>query len=334
MTALLRLMVVGTESLRAVSRDTRENKIILEINRSVSSVGITYCIWVTPHCVRQSEEFRRIDTTKSPHKMAPTKRSSSDSKARSSASQYSLQKVKGENFYRNAKQVKRLKMLSGGKAVRDRDGKIIQAAAFQKGEDETTPGRVQPDRRWFGASLTCRRRPRLTCSTTLSWSACFFFAGNTRVISQTALDHFRTSLQTKQHDPYSVLLRRNKLPMQLLDDAANPNLRKVRIVLNQPILHRLTKPSAALSYRRDRAIRGNFWSQGSTQAPAHRCWHVRGAWQVGRGRCRRSCTSKGDGRACGSYCASSDGADTCRLHRADIREGHVATHIWRAVQSH
>jgi nuclear GTP-binding protein len=47
------------------------------------------------------------------------------------------------------------------------------------------------------------------------------------VISQTALDHFRTSLQTKSHDPYSVLLRRNKLPMQLLNDAANPNLRKV-----------------------------------------------------------------------------------------------------------
>ena len=52
--------------------------------------------------------------------------------------------------------------------------------------------------------------------------------GNTRVISQTALDHFRTSLSTKQNDPYSVLLRRNKLPMALLDDASNPNLRKVR----------------------------------------------------------------------------------------------------------
>lgn len=90
-------------------------------------------------------------------------------------------------------------MLTGGKAVRDKDGKIIQAAAFQKGEDETRPGRVQPDRRWFG---------------------------NTRVISQNALDHFRTSLLTKKDDPYSVLLRRNKLPMALLDDAANPNLRK------------------------------------------------------------------------------------------------------------
>ena len=44
-------------------------------------------------------------------------------------------------------------MLNGGKAVRDKDGKIIQAAAFQKGEDETAPGRVQPDRRWFGTQL-------------------------------------------------------------------------------------------------------------------------------------------------------------------------------------
>lgn len=51
--------------------------------------------------------------------------------------------------------------------------------------------------------------------------------GNTRVISQTALDHFRTSLSTKQNDPYSVLLRRNKLPIALLDDASNSNLRKV-----------------------------------------------------------------------------------------------------------
>ena len=48
------------------------------------------------------------------------------------------------------------------------------------------------------------------------------------MISQTALDHFRTSLGGKKDDPYSVLLRRNKLPMALLDDAANPNARKVR----------------------------------------------------------------------------------------------------------
>lgn len=84
--------------------------------------------------------------------MAPSKKSPSSGKTRSSSSDVSLKKVKGENFYRNAKQVGRLKMLNGGKAVRDKDGKIIQAAAFQKGEDETEPGRVQPDRRWFGTS--------------------------------------------------------------------------------------------------------------------------------------------------------------------------------------
>lgn len=132
--------------------------------------------------------------------MAPVKKPGSSSKTKSSSSSaVHIKKVKGENFYRNAKQVARLKMLNGGKPIRDKDGKIIQAAAYQKGEDETKPGRVQPDRRWFG---------------------------NTRVISQTALDHFRTNLANKKDDPYSVLLRRNKLPMALLDEAKNPNARK------------------------------------------------------------------------------------------------------------
>ncbi|KZS93030.1 hypothetical protein SISNIDRAFT_474542 [Sistotremastrum niveocremeum HHB9708] len=69
------------------------------------------------------------------------------------------------------------------------DGKIKDAAAFKKTEAETKAGRVQPDSRWFG---------------------------NTRVISQTALDHFRTSLG---HE----LMIDNPLPISLLDDALNPN---------------------------------------------------------------------------------------------------------------
>lgn len=86
--------------------------------------------------------------------MAPIKKSLGPSKTRSSSSsqQPTLKRVKGENFYRDAKAASRLKMLNGGKPVRDRDGKIIEAAAFQKGEDEAKPGRVQPDRRWFGES--------------------------------------------------------------------------------------------------------------------------------------------------------------------------------------
>ena len=73
---------------------------------------------------------------------------SSSKKAKVSDS--ASKKVKGENFYHNAKTAGRLKMMKGGKPVYDRKGKMIQAAAFQKGEDETTLGRVQPDRRWFG----------------------------------------------------------------------------------------------------------------------------------------------------------------------------------------
>lgn len=87
--------------------------------------------------------------------MAPTKKPTTSPKGRSSGTgpKITLQRVKGENFYRNAKQASRLKMLNGGKPIRDPDGKIIQAAAFQKGEDETKPGRVQPDRRWFGTGI-------------------------------------------------------------------------------------------------------------------------------------------------------------------------------------
>ncbi|KAJ9477762.1 Nucleolar GTP-binding protein 2 [Pseudozyma hubeiensis] len=104
-----------------------------------------------------------------------------------------IKRVKGENFYRDAKKAKVVKLLSkdgiASKAIRDKSGKIIQAAEFQS--SEAKPGRVQPDKRWFG---------------------------NTRVISQDALDHFRTSLGSRVNDPYSVLLRRNKLPMSLLQD--------------------------------------------------------------------------------------------------------------------
>ncbi|KZO91938.1 NGP1NT-domain-containing protein [Calocera viscosa TUFC12733] len=113
----------------------------------------------------------------------------------SSGSGPHLRKVKGENFYRDSKAAKRAKILTGGKAVRDKTGKIIQSAVFQKTEAETEPGRVQPDKRWFG---------------------------NTRVISQDALAHFRTALSDRAKDPFSVVLRRAKLPMSLLATDSNP----------------------------------------------------------------------------------------------------------------
>ncbi|WVQ68903.1 nucleolar GTP-binding protein 2 [Kwoniella botswanensis] len=128
-------------------------------------------------------------------------------KSGSASGEFTIKKVKGENFYRDAKAASRVKMLNGGKAVRDKDGNIVQAAAFQKGEKEAEPGRVRPDRRWFG---------------------------NTRVISQTALDHFRTALKEQKSDPYSVLLRRNKLPMGLLEDESKMGGKRPHIVETEP----------------------------------------------------------------------------------------------------
>ncbi|KDN37249.1 NGP1NT-domain-containing protein [Tilletiaria anomala UBC 951] len=115
---------------------------------------------------------------------------------KSKSSAPGIKKVKGENFYRDAKGAKRVKLLAkngiASKAIRDKDGNIIQAAEFQS--SEAKPGRVQPDRRWFG---------------------------NTRVISQDALAHFRESMSSRVDDPYSVLLRRNKLPMSLIQEPSS-----------------------------------------------------------------------------------------------------------------
>lgn len=57
-------------------------------------------------------------------------------------------RVKGENFYRDAKKLKYINMLKGGKAIRDAKGNIIKAADFQSSEVKTA--RVAPNRKWFG----------------------------------------------------------------------------------------------------------------------------------------------------------------------------------------
>lgn len=98
-------------------------------------------------------------------------------------------RVKGENFYKDAKKVRHLQMYKTGRAVRNAKGEIIQAAALQS--TDVPNARVDPNKKWFG---------------------------NTRVIAQDALTHFREAMGDKKHDTYSVLLKRNKLPMSLLDE--------------------------------------------------------------------------------------------------------------------
>ncbi|PYH79399.1 putative nucleolar GTPase [Aspergillus uvarum CBS 121591] len=103
-------------------------------------------------------------------------------------------RTKGENFYRDAKKVKHLNMLKDGKPRRNAEGKITVAASYQS--REAPVARIEPNRKWFG---------------------------NTRVISQEALSSFREAVAERASDPYSVLLKTNKLPMSLIRDDKGAN---------------------------------------------------------------------------------------------------------------
>lgn len=61
-------------------------------------------------------------------------------------------RLKGENFYRDAKKVKFVNMLKGGRAVRNARGDIIKAAPYQS--QEKPKARVAPNRKWFGTRFT------------------------------------------------------------------------------------------------------------------------------------------------------------------------------------
>ncbi|KAA8648943.1 hypothetical protein EYZ11_002407 [Aspergillus tanneri] len=103
-------------------------------------------------------------------------------------------RVKGENFYRDAKKLRTLNMLKDGKAQRDAAGNITKAASYQS--RDAPVARIEPHRKWFG---------------------------NTRVISQEALTSFREAVAERASDPYQVLLKTNKLPMSLIRDGQGVN---------------------------------------------------------------------------------------------------------------
>ncbi len=101
--------------------------------------------------------------------------------------------------------VNRLKM-QNAKPVRAKDGSLISGAFMSKTVDAKVRNpplkysggfvfcqvkRIQPDRRWFG---------------------------NTRTVGQKQLEDFRDEMKTKVNDPYTFVMRTNKLPMGLLTD--------------------------------------------------------------------------------------------------------------------
>lgn len=98
-------------------------------------------------------------------------------------------KVKGVNFYRDAKKVRKLRMLDGGGPTRDSSGKIVKSAEFQ--------GRLAP-------------------GTQMHVHAERSYWENTRTIKQDQLEVFREALRDHKNDPYSFILRSRHLPMSLL----------------------------------------------------------------------------------------------------------------------
>jgi len=85
-------------------------------------------------------------------------------------------------------------MFKDGRAVRNAQGDITQAASFQS--REVPVARIEPNRKWFT---------------------------NTRVIGQDSLQQFREAIAKNASDPYSYLLKSNKLPMSLIRDDETKN---------------------------------------------------------------------------------------------------------------
>jgi nuclear GTP-binding protein len=90
--------------------------------------------------------------------------------------------------------VKTLNILKEGKAQHNARGEVTKAASYQSRQVPTA--RVEPNRKWFT---------------------------NSRVIGQDALNSFREAMAERASDPYSVLLKTNKLPMTLIRDGQGKN---------------------------------------------------------------------------------------------------------------
>lgn len=106
-------------------------------------------------------------------------------------------KTNGKGNMRSKSTIMRLNMYRNGAPIRDKSGKIVGGNLVMNnragGKELPTVARIAPDRRWFG---------------------------NTRSVSQEELDKFREDMSVKQADPFSVVLRRKKIPMALLQDNA------------------------------------------------------------------------------------------------------------------
>lgn len=95
---------------------------------------------------------------------------------------------KGSTHLRDKSTIQRLQMYKS-KAHYDDKGNFL-GGDFMSRTTEKPVSRIAPNPRWFG---------------------------NTRVIGQSELEEFREQMAAKVNDPYTVVLKRQKLPMALID---------------------------------------------------------------------------------------------------------------------
>lgn len=109
----------------------------------------------------------------------------------------STKKADKLNQHRNSSTIKRLKIYSQ-KPTRTKKGVLTkkQSKSLLISNDQSFSARIQPDRRWFG---------------------------NTRVITQNNLDQFREAMDIQNKSPFNVVLKRNKLPISLLEEPKTKN---------------------------------------------------------------------------------------------------------------
>eukprot|EP00116_Pleurobrachia_bachei_P000213 sb/3460475/ len=89
--------------------------------------------------------------------------------------------------------VKRLNMYKTAGPKRNRDGQIVQAAEYQEKAKSGERARIEPNRKWFG---------------------------NTRTLTQNALQRFQSEMGKIQNNPYQVVMKSSKVPTGLLQETA------------------------------------------------------------------------------------------------------------------
>jgi len=105
-------------------------------------------------------------------------------------------RVKTSGTMRDRSTIKRLQMYRNFKPKRDSSGKIVRAAPFQNTLKSGTMARVEPNRKWFG---------------------------NTRVVTQNALQNFNDAMSKVKSDPYKVVMTSTKNPVTLLSYVPKAN---------------------------------------------------------------------------------------------------------------